>query len=401
MKISVQNICFFIVAAVFLSCSRSERLPGLAVSRPAKEKPRIVKVNAGETTRRIDSLFTDLVKTRNYNGGLLVARNGLIVYENVYGYSNYERRDSLHIHSRFQIASVSKSFTALAVVMLHERGLLNYTDSIQQFFPDFPYSGITVWHLLTHRSGLGNYMYFCETLTDRRTPITNRDVLRLMVEHRPKPYMKPDVQFDYCNTNYALLALIVEKVSGQPFAAFVKENIFEPAGMKRSFIFDKTKENPHEAVSTGYHFPWLEAYHTYQDGVVGDKGIYTTLEDLFRFDQALYSELLVKKESRALIFSPANPDLEHTNYGFGWRLRQLDNETQMVFHTGWWRGFNSLLLRIPEKRITIIMLANKRTRGSMRLYKKIANVLAPELFPQIWLTADSVQAVATSDSTDL
>ena len=244
-------------------------------------------------TPKIDTWFKKLYRNSRFNGNILVAQNGEILYENSYGYANYRRKDTLTLKHRFQIGSVSKQFTAMAIMLLHQRGLLDYSDSIQKFFPEFPYKGVTVYQLLTHRSGLPNYNYFCDFYTDKVTTITNSDIIRLMIDSVPLPYYPPNHGFHYCNTNYALLAGIVEKVSGMPFEIFVNKEVFNKAGMWNTTVYVRGKNDYIYKAATGYHYKWLVAEHTYQDGVTGDKGVYTTVEDLLRWDKALYENKIV------------------------------------------------------------------------------------------------------------
>ncbi len=334
---------------------------------------------------KIDSFFTDFLGTYEFNGVILIAQHGKVIYENAAGYANYEKKDTLQLQSTFQLASVSKQFTAMAIMMLKEQALLDYEDSIQCFYPAFPYHGITIRHLLTHRSGLADYMYFCETLTDRKTVLSNQDVVNLMIQEKPDRYYAPGRVHDYCNTNYCLLAAIVEKISGMPFKTFLQKNIFTPLGMKNTFVWPKGDTLPTQELRTtkGYHFRWLEALRTYQDGVTGDKGVYSTVEDLLRWDQALYTEKLVKHSSLQQAFEPGNEDLSpDKNYGFGWRIRTYENGTQLLFHGGWWRGYNSVIARTMNNQSTVIFLTNERNGSLMHNLRKLLYILHPNLYPK-------------------
>ena len=245
---------------------------------------------------RFDSLFTGLAHTRGFNGTVLVGVHGNAIYKQAFGYSDLRAKTPLSVHSVFQIASVSKQFTAVAVMMLRERGLLGYDDSVQKFIPDFPYKNITVRQLLAHRSGLPNYMYFAgKYWKNRRLPLTNDGLMEMMQRYRPGLEFLPDRRYKYSNTGYAVLASIVERVSGLPFDDFLEENIFRPLGMNSTFVFNPANKKTIEFQTKGHSKNKRTYPSDFLDGVTGDKGIYSTVEDLFLWDQALYTESLISR----------------------------------------------------------------------------------------------------------
>lgn len=364
------------IGIVAISCSSSMSSEKSAELEAKRLIDSAQQAEIDEKKDLVDTYFTNLIKETDFNGGALVAYKGNVIYEKVQGYANKKKKSMLTLDSRFQLASVSKQFTSAAIMLLYEDSLLGLDDNITKFIPNFPYKGITVRRLLTHRSGLSNYMYFSETLTNRKSIIYNDDVVNLMIKHKPNIYLKPNYKYDYCNTNYALLASIVEIVSGISFQEFVETRIFDVLEMNDSFLFRKGKENPSTKIATGYHYRWTEAYHTYQEGVLGDKGIYSTLSDLFKWDRALYSEKLLKKETIKLMFEAGNPDLETTNYGFGWRIPMKGNSFEgVVFHSGWYRGFNTVIARDLNTENTIILFSNVRTKIIMHTYREIYEIL--------------------------
>lgn len=323
-----------------------------------------------------DKYFNYLCRNMEFNGNMLIAHKGRIIYQNSHGIADYTRGDSLSLQSAFQLASVSKQFTAVAVLMLYEQGKLALSDSIQQFFPDFPYPGITITNLLTHTSGLPVYNYFCEIYTDRQTAITNQQLIEIMVRYKPKQYYSPNTTFYYNNTNYAILAAIVEKVSGKTFPDFIQTEIFMPLGMEHTFIYQYPDSIKKEHVTTGYHYRWTEAYHTYQEGIVGDKGIYSTLHDLFIWDRALYQEKLLSDTVLQYAFSEKYAARDNEQfYGFGWRLKSSPSGKPIVYHSGWWRGYTALFVRLPYNESSIIILSNEVNRSFQRHYNDIINWL--------------------------
>ena len=349
-----------------------------------------------EKAERLDSLFLSFQKLRNFNGVVLVAYKGTVLYRNSFGYANLKTKDTLTTDHIFQLASVSKQFTAAAIMLLEEKGKLDYNDPVEKYIPGFPYKGITIHHLLTHRSGLSNYMYFCEDVcAGKDTVLSCHDVICIMEEKQPAPYYKPDTKFNYNNTNYMLLAAIVEKVTGMKFSEFADREIFKPLAMRSTFIYDRTQQLDNPKVATGYNSVKRPAEDNYLDGVVGDKAVYSTVDDLFLWDQALYSERLLKKETLGLAFTPASKERKNGhNYGYGWRLWIMQDSTKMVYHNGWWHGFNSNFIRIPEDSITVIVLRNITNR-SFNFYDvpEVMKIVKPEkyvsLFPATGDTIDT------------
>lgn len=319
---------------------------------------------------RIDSFFTNRSSRELFNGTVLFAEKGIIVYANAFGIKNRRTKDSLELGSKFQLASATKPFTAYAVMLLKERNKLSYSDSIRHFFPNFSYENITIHQLLTHRSGLPEYFYFADKYwkDENNITINNNDVIDLLIEYEPMRYYLPGQRYDYCNTNYAILAAIIEKVSGEPYSQFMKEEIFLPLGMSDTEVYDK-EENPgngHEVV--GYMGRRI-ADNTYLNGVVGDKGIYSTVIDMFKFDRALYAGTLVsKKELDSVAYQLGNPELyDNDNYGYGWRVNKRKDGTKLVHHAGWWKGFRSYFIRELKTEKVIIVLTNQSRNGSFGL----------------------------------
>jgi len=331
------------------------------------EKPSLLEITSNVEPRsvviatRFDSLFSAVSRQKGFNGNVLVGIHGTAVYKNSFGYSDLKTKVPLNIKSVFQIASVSKQFTAVAVMMLHEQGKLEYTDTIQKFIPNFPYKNITIKQLLSHRSGLPNYMYFSgKYWKKRRDYLTNEQVLEQMIKYKPRPEFAPDKRYKYSNTGYVMLALIVERISGLPFHEFMEQHIFQPLGMNSTFIYNPENRKTNEYETKGYNKNRRKSYIDFLDGVVGDKGIYSTVEDMFLWDQALYSENIVTQSTLNEAFTPASYDYKRdNNYGYGFRIDTLSDGSKIVYHGGWWRGYNSLFVRRLDDHTTIIILCNK------------------------------------------
>ena len=387
----VQLLFFRCFSALFIclfaaSCQESKNQDQLSEpQQQVKEDDRDkVKVPASFTAdkarqlgEQLDSAFKYLHKRKGFNGTILVTKYDQVIYKGAFGYADFREKDTLSTETAFQLASVSKQFTAMAVMMLQEQGKLQYDDSVQQYIPDFPYSGITIRQLLTHRSGLSNYTYFSDELwPDRRVPITNEDVLKLMATHQPRPYYPPNTHFDYSNTGYALLASVVEKASGKPFAVFMQKNIFNPLKMKNTFTFSEDVITMTGKVATGHTGGRRKRWPDYLDTVLGDKGMYSTVEDLYKWDQALYTQKLVKRETLAEAFSGSRQKKKDEDYGFGWRITQVDNGDTIVYHAGLWHGYTSYILRNPKDHSAIIVLSNV-PNGSLSYLKDIRKMMYP------------------------
>ena len=337
--------------------------------------------NPKDADKRIDEFMKELHNRRGFNGNVLIAKKGKILYQNALGWADHLHRDSLTLNSQFELASVTKTMTGTAIMLLIERGKLRLDQNVKEFFPNFPYDSITVKLLLTHRSGLMNYVYFVDGLwkkahKDERKGITNADVMDLIAEHKPKPYLKPDKQFHYNNSNYMILGAIIEKVSGMSYADFMKENIFKPAGMTHTAVYSKAVYDkiPVDVVGHDRNSWRYSVAQNFLDGPVGDKGIYSTVADLYLFDHALKTERLISKASQDSAYTAHNPLMRgHFSYGYGWRLFESPGE-KVVYHTGWWHGFRHIYLRDLKNDVVIVLLTNL-SNGSLgkldELYKMV------------------------------
>lgn len=305
--------------------------------------------------------FTHSLLTKNFNGGLLIAKNGTVVFEKYNGFTDLRtKNDSLDSSSSLHIASVSKTLTAMAILHLKENNQLSLSDTLGKFFPAFPYPGITVKMLLSHRSGLPNYLNYLSLLKKEDTCYSNYDVLNSLYTLRPRPDCRPGTRFCYSNTNYVLLALIIEKISGETYPAFMKRTFFDPLQMNHSYV-----HTPADSSAT----PSFDGYGRYWkpdpfDCTYGDKNIFSTPQDLLKWDQVLYSNYLFKKEVLDSAFTPLSNERPSVhNYGLGWRMLNLPNGKKVIYHNGRWHGSNAAFVRLPEEKATIIIIGNKYNRN--------------------------------------
>lgn len=307
----------------------------------------------------LDTFFTNRSIQNGFSGSVLISVGGNPVYEKCFGYCDYRNKDLLSDTNSFQLASVSKTFTATATLWCAENDLLSLDDSLQKFFPQLPYKGIRVKDLLSHRSGLPNYLYFCSSKCNKGEFLTNQQVIDVMMKEKPAMYAKPNRKFEYCNTNYLLLASIIEKVSGKPFKDFMHENFFEPLDMTHTFIYDFA-DSADRKIAISYNSRWQIQYNDCFDGVVGDKGVYSTVHDMFLWDKAFYDEDLLSQEMMKEAYAPRSFEKPgRRNYGYGWRLMQQSDGNYLVYHNGWWHGNNTVFYRNIQDTTAVIILSNK------------------------------------------
>jgi CubicO group peptidase (beta-lactamase class C family) len=369
-------LTFSVLPLFFASCSskqnnNNQKLPD--TTKPFDTKA-LLDYNPKNADKRIDSFIQQLHKTRGFNGDVLVAKHGKIIYEKAIGWADYLHRDSLKINSQFELASVTKTMTSTAILMLMERGKLKLNQTVKDFFPDFPYEGITIKLLLTHRSGLMNYVYFIDDIyrsqhLNQKKGLTNADAMKMIAQYKPHPFNKPDARFLYNNSNFMVLGSIIEKVSGIPYAQFMKDNIFKPSGMQHTNVYSKAVYDKIPVDVVGHdRGQWkYSVAQNFLDGPVGDKGIYSTVGDLYLFDRALRAGRLLKQATMDSAYVPRNPMLHgHFSYGYGWRIFEAPGK-QVIYHTGWWHGFRHIYLRDIKDDITIVMLSNLSNGSLLKL----------------------------------
>ncbi|PZP44156.1 MAG: serine hydrolase [Pseudopedobacter saltans] len=292
----------------------------------------------------------------NFNGQLLVAKNGQIVFEDYSGIYNFQKRTPITEHSPMHIASTSKTFTGMAILHLWERGEINLDDSIQKFFPDLPYHGITVKMLLAHRSGLPNYLDFMDKGWDRHHKATNQDVIDFMISNKPPILSNPNTHFHYCNTNFMLLASILEKIVKQSFPKYMKDSVFTPLGMKDTYVFEaKDTANYLLTYNGSRPYPMDQTDLTY-----GDKNVYSTVRDLLLWDRSLYMHNYIKASTLKMAYEPqSNERASMHNYGLAWRMLFNKNGDSVIYHNGKWHGTNSVFTRLIQDTATIIIIGNR------------------------------------------
>lgn len=374
----------FFLFIFFVACNSS--------NEPAAAKPRFhdepkkfgtVSLSYVDTTspqflhmiERLDSFYRRQT-AGGFNGSVLIGYKGKILYERYFGFANREQGQRIMPTSSGQLASTSKTFTASAILLLHQHKYLNINEEVKAYLPSFPYDGITIKMLLNHRSGLPNYLNWVPRIKkDTRTPMTNDELLQLYATHKPKLDFKPDTRFNYSNTNYAFLSSIIESVTEMSYSAFMKKYIFDPLGLDNTFVFDPAEGLPQNA-TISYKYNWVREPVMYADGITGDKGIYSTARDLYRWDQSLYKGTILNNESIELAYGPCSferPGVK--NYGLGWRMFCYPDGDKIIYHNGWWHGNNTVFYRFIKDNFTIIVLGNKYNSGIYRQAKPVFSIV--------------------------
>lgn len=333
---------------------------------------------AGSTVpAQLDAILKDYGRADAPGASVLVAQDGKVLYRKAFGLADLEERTPVTTATNFRLASVTKQFTATAVLLLAERGKLSLDDPLTRFFPGFAGAahGVKVRHLLGHTSGLLDYEDLIRPGTT--VPLKDRDVLDL-VGRQDRLYFAPGSRFRYSNTGYALLALIVEKVSGRSFARFLEENIFDPLGMAGTVAHEEGISKV-ERRAYGYSEKSGRFERTDQSltsAVLGDGGIYSSVEDLWLWDQALYGTRLLPAETLAMAFQAGAPtsDQPGSGYGYGWYVAS-HRGTRKIWHYGETIGFSTYLARYPDRRLTIILLTNRNDNFLGPTVDRMADVI--------------------------
>ena len=363
------TVSFLIISLfVFTSCSSSgngDNKKGIADNGKPFNTAELLKYDPKKADPKIDAFMQHLHKVSGFNGNVLVAKKGKIIYENAFGWANHLTRDSLKLSSQFELASVTKTMTGTAIMQLWERGKIKLDQNVKDFFPNFPYDGVTIRLLLTHRSGMMNYVYFVDNIyrtqhLNQKKGLTNMEVMDMIAQYKPARFNKPNASFLYNNSNFMVLGAIIEKVTGMSYSDYMKENIFKPAGMAHTNVYSKAVYDKIPADVVGHdRNSWkYSVAQNFLDGPVGDKGIYSTVADLFIFDQALKAGKLIKQATQDSAYTGHNPMIRgHFNYGYGWRIFESPGQ-KVVYHTGWWHGFRHIFLRDMKNDVTIVLLGN-------------------------------------------
>jgi CubicO group peptidase (beta-lactamase class C family) len=341
-------------------------VPPCTASTPATEAD-------AAAAAKVDQLFAGLTRGVQPGAAVLVVEHGAIVHRAAYGYADLDGRVPLHVDATFRLDSVSKQFTAMAVMLLQEDGRLAYDDPVSRHLPELAtYPDVTVRHLLTHSGGLPEY--YDEIVVSNRWP-SNTDA-RVFLGRMAKPVFPPGTRYEYSNPGYDMLAEVVAAAAGMPFADFVRRRIFAPLHMDHSLVHDHTRPQVarrvlgYDRTAAGYE---LNDEHPL-NGIVGSGGVFSTLDDLFLWDQALYGEQLVSSAALKEAFTPALLSSgKKTDYGFGWRIDEY-RRSRRIAHGGAWVGFRSQIARYPDIGLTVVILSNRSDLEAGRYVERVTDV---------------------------
>ncbi len=319
-------------------------------------------------SKPVDSKMDNIFKAYNNphlpGAAVMVIKNGKVVFSKGYGLANVEENIPVTDSTNFRLASVTKQFTAMCILQLIEKGKLDFQTKLKSIFPNLPdfTNKITIKNLLQHTSGLLDY---ASLIPDTATvQVKDKDVLRMIMD-TDSLYFQPGEQHKYSNTGYAILSLVVEKISGMPFREYLQKNIFRPLGMHNTLAYEKGINTiPNRAF--GYTIKKDTVIRTDQSitsAVLGDGGIYSNLKDLYKWDQALYTGKLISPELLQQAFTRGTLNNGRKfDYGYGWRIESY-RDKYVVYHTGSTEGFRNIIYRVPSRKFSIIILTNRNAKN--------------------------------------
>ena len=354
-----------------------------------------------EKLRSIDRWLLALSKKKRFNGAILISKDNKPDLMKTYGYQDFKREKLLTHQSSFRLGSVSKQFTAMALMILNNQGKLKYDDSVQKYLPSFPYSDVSILHLLTHTSGIADYMnlalkeyfslftkigfYMNQSMVnlfyngepseykDHYTILTSNDVLNMIGKYRERRLFLAGEKYVYSNTGYVILSLVVEAVSGQTFESFLDKEIFVPLNMENSSFWNLfTKQGKLSNRVQGTNGKRLNDY-SWMDGVSGDGSVFLSIEDFLKWDRALKNHTLIprSKFDKALVpFVSSKGDT--TFYGFGW---SLSKQGTSISHGGSWLGAVTYIYRKLDTDAMFVLLESSTSKYSYAIRKEIQRVL--------------------------
>ncbi len=334
---------------------------------------RIDLIDKANKYRFFDKFYNDFWLHNKVSGGFLVAQHGQIIYEGYSGFSDIEKEILVTAETPIHIASITKVLTGLAILKLVENDKMDLNDKVSEYLNGFPYENVRIEDLLNHRSGLPNYLHLSDDKNywDNTKKITNQDVLDILVNKKPEALSQPGKNFSYNNTNFVLLALIIEKLTGLSYPQAMKIMVFNPLGMKNTFVMEFAKDSA--KVSKSYYNNGREWKYDHLDVTYGDKNVYSTPRDLLNMDIAMYSEKFLPKKLKEKAWKGYSYEAKGVkNYGLGIRLMEWDDGGKILYHNGWWHGNNTTYVRDFDNEATIISLGNRKNRTIYSTFRLVS-----------------------------
>ncbi|MBI9039903.1 MAG: beta-lactamase family protein [Lutibacter sp.] len=353
------------------SASIAPKVESIVIENYSAEETKLVSL-------KLDALLQSINKRNDFHGSVLVAKNGKVLYKKNVGYADFNKKEPLNDEFTFQLASVSKQFTAAAIMLLNERNQVQLNDLVSNYFPDFPYENVTIKNLLNHTAGLPKYFWVTDNKWKQEKAPTNSEMMQLLDSVNVQRFFTPGQKFDYSNTGYFVLASIVEKVSGLSFSDFMKKNVFDPLEMKDSFVYsfeiDSTRANQLDGYRLVKGWRHSRINKSLNDAIVGDKNVYSTCEDLLKWTLSLNSGKLLSEASLKLMYAKGETkNGREIPYGFGFRIDEKDEKA--IYHHGNWNGFSTSLTRYPEDDLVIIILEHTSYKGLTALNNSIKKIV--------------------------
>jgi len=338
---------------------------------------------------QIDAIFAPLKSTTAPGAAVVVIRSGTVVFRQGYGVTDLRTRHLIDSQTNFRLASFTKQFTAACIMLLVREGKLRYDEPLTDVFPEFPAYGrsITVRNLLNHTSGLKDYEEIYEKQLPNTPPekipqILDAGVLKLL-EQQTSGEFAPGTKWEYSNSGYATLAMIVEKISGKPFGDFLRDRIFVPLKMTHTLAYEKGKNEVSNRAfgHTKKESGWIETDQSPTSAVLGDGGIYSSVDDLAKWDRALREHTLLSETEMKPALTPVeltgghatSDDDREVRYGFGWFLSPYKGHKRM-WHDGETIGFRTTIQRFPEDKLTVIVLANRADVNAEEMALRVADL---------------------------
>lgn len=332
---------------------------------------------------KIDSIVNEKAITNRLSAVVLIAEKGKVKYEKAFGYRDFKKQIPLLTTDIFELASVSKQFTAMVIMMLKEKGLLQYDDLVEKYL-EIPYKGIRIRNLLTHTSGLPDYQDIMDKHWDKQRVAGNNDIIEYLNQYAPPKLFEPGTRYTYSNTGYVLLASIAEKASGRDFIEFANTEIFQKLQMGHTSIRTLAEKAAVPNFAIGHLFvkeknEFIRAdsfpssdYTIWLGNRKGPGRISSTAQDLLKWDQALYTEKLISKLTLEEAFTPmVLQDGTISNYGFGWDLILNNPSGKIVWHNGDNPGFKTQIMRYLGNKRTLIILCNNASDQFQNLISQI------------------------------
>jgi CubicO group peptidase (beta-lactamase class C family) len=372
----------------------------------------LVQIAFGQNRiQKIDSLLNSLYSAETFNGNVLIAEKGEIIYQHSFGNSNEKTKEKLNENSIFELASCSKQFTAMAIMILKEKGKLKLDDPITKYIPELEaYKNVSIRNLLNHTGGLPDYMELMDRVFDKSKIAVNKDIITIFAKYQPKVLFEPNSKFEYSNTGYALLASIIERISGLTYADYLAGNIFKPLEMNNTFVYNR-RLAPKNIKNYAFGYVYSDSLKRYVlpdelvnnkiviwlDGIVGDGCVNSTVIDLLKWDRALYTDKLISKESLKEAYEEATlKDGSKSKYGFGWFIDTEYTEFgKIIYHGGVWPGYATFIVRNISNDQIIIILQNHSNVVSP--LKPLIDIFYNKLLPiqkvgkEITLTTEQLQ----------